>query len=268
MEFLAFRIFGPFASWGDVAVGEFRSSLAGPTKSAIVGLVAGALGIRRENHELQRLLCEGLGVAVRVDDPGLLVSDYHTIETPHSKVVDQRAKTGNVPATRRDELLLGGSNGATKTNISRREYRMDALAAVALWSIDGESLPWSLPAIAEALRVPQFVPYLGRKACTLGLPLSPTMVMAEHPVAALRAVKFPVDVLLGEQRGAGSRVEYRWEMVGLSTDAGSPRAQRVELRRDNPRSRTAWLFADRSEQVLVEHPAEDAKETDGVSEQN
>lgn len=268
MEFLAFRLFGPFASWGDVAVGEFRSALAGPTKSAIVGLVAGALGVRREDHELQRLLGGGLGFAVRIDDPGLLVSDYHTIETPHSKVIDQRAKTGDVPATRRDELLLAANDGATKTSISRREYRMDALAAVVLWSIEGESLPWSLPAIAEALRAPQFVPYLGRKACTLGLPLSPTIVMAEHPVAALRAVRFPVDTLLGKQREIPSRVEYRWEMAGLSTESGAPRAQRVELRRDTPRSRTAWLFADRFEQVLVESPVPDEEEADGVSEQN
>lgn len=267
-EFLAFRLYGPFLSWGDVAVGEFRPSLASPTKSAVLGLVAAALGLRREDHAHQRALREKFGFAVRVDDSGTLLSDYHTIETPYAKVVDQRARTGDVPATRRDELKAGASTVETKTNLSRREYRMDALVAVVLWSIDAQPASWTLQEVAEALRAPRFVPYLGRKSCALALPLSPTIVLATHPVCALRSVAFPVDVLLGARRDAPVRVEYRWETAGLPTRSDDPQAERIERRRDQPGDRTAWLFEDRDEHVLIEGAPWRAKEADDVLEQD
>ena len=43
MDYLLFRLYGPMASWGEIAVGETRHSAAYPGKSAIIGLLAAAM---------------------------------------------------------------------------------------------------------------------------------------------------------------------------------------------------------------------------------
>src|SRR6266699_2816470 len=80
-EYLVFRLYGPMCSWGDIAVGEVRPSTMHPSKSAILGLVAAALGLKRpdtvrDENERTTLevahstLAHGYGFAVRVDAPG------------------------------------------------------------------------------------------------------------------------------------------------------------------------------------------------------
>lgn len=262
-DFLLFRLFGPFASWGDVAVGEFRPSVAHPTKSAVLGLVGGALGVRREDREGQAYLRSGYGFGVRLDDPGVLVTDYHTVETPHARIVDQRSKKGDVATTRRDELCHAGD--ATKTNLSRREYRMDAKAVAALWRMAGSDAPWSLQQIAAALRSPQFTPYLGRKSCSPGLPFAPVIVEAEHPVEALRQARFDVDAMLGAGWTRPSRVQFRWEEHNREEASVRIAGYRIERRRDDPMSRTEWLFGEREEFVASEAVPHDDKESSNVS---
>ncbi|MDD5036069.1 MAG: type I-E CRISPR-associated protein Cas5/CasD, partial [Methylococcaceae bacterium] len=83
-EFLVFRLYGPLASWGDIAVGEQRPTTPHPSKSAILGLVAAALGIRRDENKRHQDLAAGYGYAVRVDAPGVLLRDYHTTQIPDS----------------------------------------------------------------------------------------------------------------------------------------------------------------------------------------
>src|SRR5262245_9934555 len=77
-RFLLFTLAAPLASFGTVAVGERRPTWDRPSKSQIIGLVAGALGIERGDEDKQQILAAGLGYAVRVDDPGQLATDYHT----------------------------------------------------------------------------------------------------------------------------------------------------------------------------------------------
>jgi CRISPR system Cascade subunit CasD len=36
MEYLLFRLYGPMASWGEIAVGEMRHSEVKPSKSALL----------------------------------------------------------------------------------------------------------------------------------------------------------------------------------------------------------------------------------------
>ena len=58
-EYLLFRLYGSMASWGDIAVGEFRPTFDHPSKSAVMGLIAAAMGIRRDEEERQRELAAG-----------------------------------------------------------------------------------------------------------------------------------------------------------------------------------------------------------------
>ena len=264
-DYLLFRLYGPLASWGDVAVGELRPSHAAPTKSAVFGLIAAALGLRRDDADAQASLHESYGFAVRVDHAGELLLDYHSIETPYARAIDDEEP----PTTRRDELRAAAalaqraSDGAgSKTNLSRREYRSDALAAAAIWIVAPKGARWTLEELAAALRSPTFVPYLGRKSCVVALPFAPTRAQAEHPVHALRDVAFAVDALL-VGRPSSHRHEFRWE--GAPAD---PLAQQTVRRRDQARSRTKWLFADREEHVRVELVSGEPKEGSRVSQPN
>jgi CRISPR system Cascade subunit CasD len=94
-EYLVFQLYGPFASWGDIAVGEERPSALVPTKSAILGILAAAKGIKRPDtvrDEEERKVCEkqheqmslGYGIAVKTSAAGTPLFDYHTIQVPSS----------------------------------------------------------------------------------------------------------------------------------------------------------------------------------------
>ncbi|PAP57596.1 type I-E CRISPR-associated protein Cas5/CasD, partial [Salmonella enterica subsp. enterica serovar Braenderup] len=49
-QYLVFQLHGPMASWGVDAPGEVRHSQAQPSRSALLGLLAAALGIRRDEE--------------------------------------------------------------------------------------------------------------------------------------------------------------------------------------------------------------------------
>ena len=120
-EYLMFQLYGPMAAWGDIAVGEMRPSYTHPSKSAVLGLVAAALGIKREQEEIHRKLSDGYCFAVLVKRAGVPLSDYHTVQVPPSGTGRNR----RVFATRRDEIIAL-SRDDLKTILSKRDYRMDA----------------------------------------------------------------------------------------------------------------------------------------------
>ena len=165
----------PLGACGSLAVGERRETWDRPGRSAVLGLVAGCLGIEREDEDAHQALETGYGVALRVERLGPLLADYHTAQMPRS--VAGGSSAPGVRSWRRDNL---------GTILSRRDYHTDIVVFVALWPRNDDA-PWSLEAIAQAMRAPQFVPYLGRRACPLMLPLSPEVVEAVDPVAALVA---------------------------------------------------------------------------------
>ncbi len=171
--YLLFRLYGLMAAWGDTAVGEYRPSRSHPSRTAVLGLLAAALGIRRDQEEDLLALDRSAGVAVRLDLPGELLRDYHTTQVaPESKKLHYR--------TRSDELR----SDRLHTILSQRDYRVDAGASIALYRKDGDN---ALEHWRHALHEPVFPPYLGRKSCPLGLPMDPTIVRADDLKAAFDA---------------------------------------------------------------------------------
>lgn len=245
--FLCFRLHGPLASWGDIAVGERRPSAAHPSRSAVLGVVAAALHLRREDADAQAVLDRDLGFASRTDAPGELLIDFHTAQGPDEKLLRAAAaaakkagRSWHRPATRRDELAFGRQE--LSTLLSSRQYRVDALWTVALW-LRTPSARWSLAALQEALRTPGFVPYLGRKSCPLDLPLEPQLVEAEHPVDAMARAAFQTDAIVAPvvARGAGkATVQWEDEWPGLVP-------AQTSRRRDRVLSRARWQFTERPE---------------------
>ena len=226
-DYLIFRLYGPLAAWGDIAVGEYRPSFAHPSKSAILGLLAAALGIRRDESERQKDLTESCLFSVKVDSMGTLLRDYHTTQVPSTK-------RGVTYRTRGSEL----ADGKLNTILSSRDYRCDSAYIVAICVADGVS--YTVHELAAALQKPVFTLYLGRKSCPLALPLQPQVVSAATLRDAFVSVNFGDE--LSDIIDTGPATVY-WEN-GMESGLEQ---QHVIIRRDAPWSRKRWQFGERLE---------------------
>jgi len=232
-RFLLFRLYGPLAAWGEIAVGERRASWDRPSKSSVLGLVAGALGLRRDQESDHVALHSGLGFAVRVDRPGSLLRDFHTAQVPPAAVMRNRNDW-----TRADELAVDDLG----TIVSWRDYLADSMATAALWT--APSGP-GLEPLAVALRRPVFAPYLGRKSCPPTLPFAPLVVEAAGLLDAFVAYDaerpLPIDLRIED------RPVLFWEAE--PSVPGLPNDWRPAHRRDGLMSRRRWQFREREERV-------------------
>lgn len=75
MSTLLLRLASPLQSWGVGSKFDTRDTAREPTKSGVIGLLAAALGRSREAN-LDDL--KALNFAVRIDQPGSLLRDFHT----------------------------------------------------------------------------------------------------------------------------------------------------------------------------------------------
>jgi len=242
-EFLLFTIYAPLMSWGDIAVGELRGSWDRPSRSAILGLLAAGLGLDRSDQAGHDALEVGYGLAVRVDCPGTAMTDYHTTQTMRQSVI----KKDKLEGKPRMALLAAGD---PETILSRRTYRQDALASIALW-VRAEAPLYTLERLADALRRPVFVLYAGRKANPLGLPLAPRIVAAATLAGAFAELStFPS--ILEWPRGAPqptASAEIAYDPCD-GFESGL-RPLRREVRRDGAPQRTRWQFTERAVEIGV-----------------
>jgi CRISPR system Cascade subunit CasD len=235
MDFLVFRIYAPMASWGEEAVGGTRPSATYPGRSAILGLLAGALGIPRRDEARQSSLGQVVEVAVKEHSPGIMVRDYHTTQVPGRS-------TAKGVRSRRDELAV--RKDRLNTILSTREYRCDGYWIVAIRLADAS--PWTLSDLEAALRRPGFIPFLGRKSCPLAAPLDPRVVSAAGIREAL-SINFSLFTGLDEdderrRMRLGGGVLYAWEGEGGDIDV-----HELHHRHDQPLSRGRWQFTSRPE---------------------
>ena len=79
MSTVLLRLMGPMQSWGTTSRFDERDTGKEPSKSGVLGLVAAALGIDRENWNDLEPLCR-LRMGVRHDRPGVPKRDYQTAQ--------------------------------------------------------------------------------------------------------------------------------------------------------------------------------------------
>jgi CRISPR system Cascade subunit CasD len=127
MNTLLLRLAAPLQAWGSDAKFDRRGTERAPTKSGVIGLVAAALG-RRRNESVEDLCALRFGV--RVDQEGSLLRDYHTAKS------------------------------AKAAYVTNRYYLEDAVFLVGL---EGEEA--LLARVEHALRHPAFPLFLGRRSC-------------------------------------------------------------------------------------------------------
>ena len=231
MQFLVFQLQAALAAWGDVAVGEYRGSRDHPGESALIGLLGAALGVRREDEPAHAALRDGYRFAVGVVATGQLLRDYHTAQVP-----GRTAIKGRPHRTRRDELSL--PKHELNTILSTRDYRQNTACAVAVVALPGA--PHPLAALAQALREPCFVLYLGRKCCPPAAPLAPQVTYAESAHAAITAYL--------------AAAEPPTLLRCLAWSDGMPAGQTAHLsapRKDRLIRRQGWHFGDRTEHLAL-----------------
>ena len=145
MATLLLRLAAPLQSWGTDSKFEIRRTDRQPSKSGVLGLVAAAIGYRRDDDAAIQSL-HALRFGVRVDREGQqLLNDLHNAHTEQFWATDD-----------------------TKyTYLTHRYYLADAIFLAGLES-DDEAL---LQQIADALQDPAYPLFLGRRSCPPTLPL-------------------------------------------------------------------------------------------------
>jgi CRISPR system Cascade subunit CasD len=243
-QFILFTLWAPLAAMGEVAVGERRGGFDRPARSAVLGLVAAALGIDRHHENGHAGLESGYALALRVLSPGTLIQDYHTVQAPPAR----RGRQWPTRAAALEEPDL-------ETLLSRREYRADPVVTIALAARPGADP--DPDRIASALRRPVFALYFGRKSCPLGLPMAPLVTESTTLSDALRVhderLEPSLRDLLSPLRFTPSRSRLYCDRDFLDEHAQLPgfEIRSVVRRRDRIASRRRWQFAVRDEVVAM-----------------
>ncbi len=136
MGTLLIRLAAPLQSWGTESKFDIRRTMREPTKSGVVGLLAAALG-RRRDEDLSDL--RDLRFGVRVDREGELLRDFHM-------------------AKKNDKVSY----------LTYRYYLSDAVFLAGVESPDEKFLQ----EIHVALTHPAYPLFLGRRSCPPTLPLT------------------------------------------------------------------------------------------------
>lgn len=229
-QYLIFQLHGPMASWGVDAPGEVRHSHELPSRSALLGLLAASLGIRRDEEERLSEFNRHYAFLLCASRAPRWARDYHTIQMPKEV---RKARY----FSRREEL---NDPELLSALISRRDYYTDAWWMVAI--AQTADAPYSLAQLQEGLRHPVFPLYLGRKSHPLALPLAPLLLEGrasdvlreayEQYQQHFRYLKIPMAKLQDECWWEG-------EHDGLT-------ANKIMRRRDRPLNRQQWLFGERT----------------------
>ncbi|MER8257003.1 type I-E CRISPR-associated protein Cas5/CasD [Streptomyces albidoflavus] len=153
---LLLRLAGPLQSWGVRSSFNRRDTGAEPTKSGVIGLLAAAAGHPRE-QPLGELADLTLGI--RVDQPGTLLRDYHTVSDYRGRPLPQAGVSA--------KGIQKPTSPAKHTHVTTRFYLQDAVFVAAL-----EGPPGLLTTLDRAVRNPAFPLALGRRSCPPTQPLS------------------------------------------------------------------------------------------------
>lgn len=144
MRTLLLRLSAPLQAWGSNSKFETRTTEKMPTKSGVIGMLAAALGIRRDEKEKIIPLCK-LKFGARADREGEDITDFHTAH-------------------------------AEKTSyITYRHYLSDAVFLVGLEGDEG-----LLTSLEHAIKNPKFPLFLGRRSCPPTLPI--VIGMTDEPL--------------------------------------------------------------------------------------
>jgi CRISPR system Cascade subunit CasD len=224
---LLLRLEGPLQSWGLRARWDVRDSAREPTKSGVVGLLAGAMGFGRDDPRIVEELDGGLRMGVRVErEPGLL-KDYHTV-TGFLPIARGGFKHSGVKTATRLETLLGNPDIEPSTIQSWRQYLTDGAFLVVLAARPSASVGL-LSKCAAALERPYWPLFLGRRSCIPARPVLECLSDAYDGLEqALRRHPWSCLGVGGELRPDHGGASRPLRIV-VESDQGAPRDDRRRL---------------------------------------
>lgn len=162
MPTLLLQLAGPMQSWGTTSRFDQRDTGKEPSKSGVIGLLAAALGIDRENWDDLEPLSR-LSMAVRHDRPGVLKRDYQTAQN----------------------IISADRSKVHETAVTTREYLADAVFLVGLESTDRSLLERA----HTALQNPVWPLALGRKSYVPSEPVWLNDGLVDAPLLEALAAK-------------------------------------------------------------------------------
>lgn len=237
--YLVFRLYGPMASWGEPAVGGERHTGMIPSRSALLGLLGAALGIKRENDAQLESLRQSVLFGIKQITSGTLLRDYHTTQVAAN---NNKAHYH----TRKQELEMG----KLATVLSNRDYRCDGLWIIVV-SLTRQSA-FTLEQLQQALLRPIYPLCLGRKSCPPALPLMPKVLT---PCSLKQALDSPFPAITNSKKSdqywlsAGSKhlvATYYWQGDKEWLDDIGENVVITTQPWDEPVSKSRWQFAPRT----------------------
>lgn len=190
----------PLQSYGTDSHFETRHTDDHPSKGAVLGLVAAASGIRREETDrLEKL--RDLHMVVRVDQGGQISKDF--------QIAAKYKKTGE----------------HERNYVTNRYYLEDAVFLVALEGED-DSL---MTSIYDALMKPYFALFYGRRSC----PVNYDFLLGIYEGTAMEQIESqPWLAADWYKKKQAKREKIRLDVYG--DEVCMPDARQKELRRDQP----------------------------------
>ena len=175
MKTVLLKFSGPLQSWGTDSHFETRYTDTHPSKSGVIGMIAAGLGYcRDEDEKISRL--NRLSFAVRIDQAGLILRDYHTARK------------------------YKGNGDFDRTYVTNRYYLQDAVFVVALSSNEEELINDVITAVTN----PYFSLFLGRRS----LPPTADLYLGTFNTDAVTALRdYPWQASLWYQRKSSNRLE-------------------------------------------------------------
>lgn len=199
MSVLTLQLAGPLQAWGAAARFARRTTESAPTKSGVVGLVAAALG-RRRDEDVSDLA--GLRFGVRIDQPGTRIRDFQTAHHDDS---------------------------GKSMPVSERFYLADAVFLAGLEGDNG-----LLAQVRDAVRAPVFLPFLGRRSCPPGRDIDPSLHEGVALAEVLKAQEWRASDWYQERRRNDPTVDLTLLLEAVSGDGSA--AEPADALRDQPLS--------------------------------
>lgn len=138
MKTLVLKCSSPMQSWSNDSRFNIRSAGRYPSRSGIIGIIASALGMDR-NEPLD--IFDGISTSIRIDKKGIVYPDYQVVHR-------WNRKNGNITAK---------GNAIANDN---RYYIEDGIFMVFIEGDDG-----IIDKFADAIQYPVYSLFLGRKSC-------------------------------------------------------------------------------------------------------
>lgn len=207
---LLLRSSGPMQSWGVLSRFSVRDSGREPSKSGVIGMICAALGISRDEANMDNPTfaeLTRLRMGVRVLREGVIQSDFQTAQ----------------------QIVRAYGTGIKDTEPSTRWYLADSDFLVVLMSEHGQILE----IVQKALICPVWQVFLGRKAFVPALPIFFKEGVIETTETLEEFLKGDlIDEVLGRYSGTSGSLDVgfdRRQRIVFDDDRGTGSRQDVPL---------------------------------------